>query len=119
MNQTYPKFPTVQVERVSEEDLCKQDLRCWGDRHAIRASLPCTKAIESVLDGAVIYEWTDSWLTPKFTHFVWKPGKKEEGIVVYIGNKMKAQNAYGGWIPVRYECDYDPNTDRAIDVRVK
>lgn len=112
-------FPNVKTKQVSVDDLCKQDLQCWGDKHAVRASLPCTRAIENALDGVVVYEWTDSWLTSKFTNFIWKPGMKEQGIITYFGTKLKVQNVDGGWLPSRYECDYDPSTDEAIGARVK
>ena len=49
-------FPTVQVIRVSEDDLCKQDLRCWGDKHSVAASVSCTRAVENILEGEIVYE---------------------------------------------------------------
>ena len=113
------RFPTVQVERVSEDDLCKQNIQCWGRRHEISAKAPCIVGVEYVLDGVTSYEWTDGWLESKFPRFIWKPGKKEEGILIYLGDSMKVQNAYGGWVPVRYECDFDPSTQKVLDVRVK
>lgn len=44
---------------------------------------------------------------------------KKQGVVIYLGNSMRVQNRYGGWEPVSYECDYDPNSKKSIDVRLK
>lgn len=112
------RFPTAKVKRVSGDDLCKQDIQCWGKRHEVSAKAPCIAGVEYVLDGVTAYEWTDGWLESKFPRFIWKPGKKDEGILIYLGDSMKIQNAYG-WTQVRYECDYDPNTQKVLDVRIK
>ena len=113
------RFPTVQTKRVSDDDLCRQNLQCWGRRHEILAKAQCTVAVEYVLDGATAYEWTDGWLESKFSRFIWKPGKNKEGILIYLGDSMKVQNVNGGWTPVRYECEFDPNIPKVLDVRIK
>ena len=113
------RFPAAKVKRVSGDYLCKQDLQCWGKRHEVSAKAPCIAGVEYVLDGVTAYEWTDGWLESKFPRFIWKPGKKEEGILIYLGNSIKIQDAHGGWTPVRYECDFDPNTQKVLDVRIK
>ena len=113
------RFPTAKIKQVSGDDLCKQDLQCWGKRHEVSAKAPCIAGVEYILDRVTAYEWTDGLLESKFPRFIWKPGKKDEGILIYLGDSMKIQNTIGGWIPVRYECDYDPNIQKVLDIRIK
>ena len=49
--------------------------------------------------------------------FRWK--NEDRGILTYIGDKIRFQNGFGAWQDMIYECDYDPSTKSAMDVRVR
>ena len=93
---------------------CRADLQCWGDKHSLRATRPCQLAIEKL--ALYDYEWTDGWLGVKFDSFAWKD--REAGTLAYRGSEIKFQNAFGAWRRASYWCDYAPNTQTVLDVRV-
>ena len=62
------------------------------------------------------YEWTDGWLGAKFDSFAWKD--RVAGTLAYRGSEIKFQNTFGAWRRASYWCDYDPNTQTVLDVRV-
>lgn len=38
-------------------------------------------------------------------------------MMTYIGNKIQFQNGLGAWQNRVYECDFDPTTEKVVDVR--
>nr|VFK35242.1 MAG: protein of unknown function (DUF4875) [Candidatus Kentron sp. MB]VFK77195.1 MAG: protein of unknown function (DUF4875) [Candidatus Kentron sp. MB] len=72
---------------------CQMDLRCWGDKHNITASVYCDDYVEKLAKYS--HEWTDGMLEPKFSHFRWKDKSKD--YITYIGDKIKFQNGFGAW----------------------
>ena len=114
----YFKPATLTSEQVAAAALaaeqaetdCRQSLQCWGDRHAIAASVRCDDQIERLAQYSA--EWTDGILEPKFSHFRWSP--LGTGIVVYIGDKVRFQNGFGAWQNMIYECTYNPETEQAL-----
>ena len=93
---------------------CRADLQCWGDKHSLLATRPCQLEIEKL--ALYDYEWTDGWLGVKFDSFAWKD--REAGTLAYRGSEIKFQNAFGAWRRASYWCDYAPNTQTVLDVRV-
>jgi hypothetical protein len=98
--------------KVSDAE-CKKTIQCWGDRHSIAASIRCDGYVEKLAKYS--YEWTDGILEPKFGRFRWKD--KTNGIVTFIGDKIKFQNGFGAMQNYVYECDYNPASDSVLDVR--
>ena len=96
------------------EAACRFDLQCWGDEHSFRATVTCQPIVEGVARYA--YEWTDGWLGAKFGRFRWLD--REQAHVTYLGDSIRFQNAFGAWQNASYECDYDPDAERVLDVRV-
>ena len=74
------------TKKVGEEK-CRQDLRCWGDKHSVAASVRCSDIVESY--AQYDHKWTDSWYETKFGQFVW--ADKKTGKIRYHGNKVKFQ----------------------------
>lgn len=99
------------LERTMEAN-CKNDLKCWGDKHSIKASFACRPYVERL--GKYQFEWTDGWLEPKFSLFNWK--NKGEAQITYFGDKIKFQNGFGAWQFATYACDYDPIADVVLNV---
>lgn len=99
----------------AELEVCKRNIKCWGDKYNIHADIRCDEYIEKLANYS--FEWTDGWLDPKLSHFRWM--SIDEGFITYIGDKIKFQNGYGAWQNMVYECDYNPEADQVIDVRVE
>ena len=106
---------TPKEQARSKEAACRADLQCWGDKHSLRATRPCQRAIEAL--ARYDYEWTDGWSGAKFDQFGWK--KRSAGTLVFYGSKIKFQNGFGAWSHMTYQCDYDPNTQTVLDVRIQ
>lgn len=103
-----------QAQAHIDNQSCSQDIRCWGDKHNVAASIRCAAPVESVAKYS--YRWTDGMLELKFDKFRWYD--RERGIVTYTGDKIQFQNGFGAWQNCYYECDYNPLSDTVLDVRV-
>jgi hypothetical protein len=101
-------------QALKEKD-CRTSLQCWGEKKSLAAIFKCQDPIEKMAKNQA--EWTDGILEPKFSRFRWKD--ETWGIITYIGDKIKFQNGFGAWIFHTYECDYDPQHDTALAVRVQ
>lgn len=102
-------------QQAEEEARCRADLRCWGEKHQLEASIVCKGLVERLALNS--FQWTDDWLEPKFSHYRWQD--KAAGIITIIGDKIQYQNGFGAMINHVYECDYDPDNGRVIDVRAQ
>jgi hypothetical protein len=96
------------------KSLCETDLSCWAQKHLIAVSVKARPLLERY--AKYDYEWTDGIFSTAFSHYVWHDSSK--GIITYIGDKLKLQNGFGAWQNYIYECDYDPNTESIIDIRL-
>ncbi|MGY0793227.1 hypothetical protein ACW7BJ_27995 [Azospirillum argentinense] len=101
--------------KAEEEKKCRTDLKCWGEKSVLSATFACRPLIERMAKHD--FQWTDSWSEPKFSHYRWKD--KANGIVTHIGDKIKLQNGFGAWTHYVYECDFNPITERVLDIRAK
>ena len=99
---------------LREAEACRQSLRCWAEAHESAATVRCQRAIERAPQFQM--RWTDSWLERKFTHFRW--ADQDRGHLTFIGDHAEFQNAFGAWAGVIYQCDYDPEAEQVLDVRV-
>ncbi len=102
-----------QVEKENAE--CKKSLECWSDKNAVVAQVACQQAIEKM--AKYDYEWTDGLLDPVFSKMKWKDEK--QGIITYYGDKIKMQNGFGAYSNYIYACDFNPETESVLDVRMK
>lgn len=101
--------PTEDEKKAAKDTICRNDLRCWGDKHQMGATFACQPLIEQ--RARYSYEWTDGWLGSKLTQFRWKDRKV--GTLSYYGDKVKFQNGFGAWQRVAYWCHYNPATKTA------
>ena len=98
-------------------DQCMENLRCWAEKHSVSGAVYCEPHVER--SAKYDFEWTDSWLESKFSHFRWLNAEnRKAGIVTYIGDKVKFQNGFGAWLPITYECDFDPINGTVLDLRL-
>ncbi|HAU77755.1 MAG TPA: hypothetical protein DCW88_20195 [Agrobacterium sp.] len=99
-------------EQKAKDIACRTDIQCWGEQGWAAATARCPDEIEKLAKWD--FEWTDSWSETKLSHYRWKSQK--QGLVTYIGDKLKMQNGFGAWKHVRYTCDFDPVTKTVLDV---
>jgi len=101
-------------QAAEKEAACRDDLKCWGEKHALYATTRCRPAIERL--AKYDFEWTDdSWLETKFSRY--RRGTLDKANVTYIGDKIKFQNGFGAWQHHIYTCEYDPITDTAVNAQ--
>ena len=101
--------PTNEEKTANKEKACRQNLQCWGEKHALAATFACQPLIEGA--AKYDYKWTDGWLGTKLPRFRWKDRKA--GTLSYTGDKIKIQNVFGAWQRVVYWCHFDPATKAA------
>ena len=94
---------------------CKGDLQCWGDHATVGAGVYCRDAIERLAKYSS--KWTDGTFEPKFSHFRWL--NKEKGTLTMIGDKIQFQNGFGAYQNHVYYCDYDPASNKILNVRAE
>jgi len=105
----------AEIARVEEERAnCRESLQCWAEKHSAAATVKCTPLIGKMAKYDV--EW-GSMFDPMFSHMRWKDAKA--GTIVFIGDKVKFQNGFGVWIPVTYQCEYDPINETVLDIQIE
>lgn len=101
----------TEAEKARTEDQkCRQDLQCWGDKHSRAVYVQCSDIVESYADYD--HKWTDAWYESRFPKFVW--GDKRLGKLKYYGDRIKFQNGFGGWQQMEYAVVYDPQIERCL-----
>jgi len=103
------------MQQAAKELQCRNDLQCWAEKFNIDASIDCRRYVERLAKNN--FEWFDGAFEPKFSHFRWK--NRPQGVVSYIGDKIKFQNGFGAWIIHTYECDFDTTKKTVVDVRAR
>lgn len=101
-----------QANAARELERCKADLTCLGEKHSIRAGLSCREPVEKLAKYS--FEWTDGWVEPKFSHYRWR--SRKDGVITYIGDRIKFQNGFGAFQYHTYHCDFDTHTESVIRV---
>jgi hypothetical protein len=99
----------------AKEEQCRQEITCWAEKHFVSASSSCRQAVEKL--ARYDFEWTDGLIEPKFGRYRWKNVKN--GVVTYIGDKIKLQNGFGAFQNHIYTCDYDTNLGVVVDAFIK
>lgn len=103
---------THQAQADTEKDCAPGDQSCNGEKFVSDADVYCASSIERL--AKYDHEWTDGWLSMKFSKFVW--ADKENRVMRYFGDKIKFQNGFGAWQPYSYYCDYDLDSKQVVDV---
>ncbi len=97
-------------EDIQQAKECRADIDCIGYKKIFDAGFSCGNIIEQFAKYDV--EWGSGY---KFNRYLWK--NKEQGIVTYSGNNVKFQNGFGAWQKKSYQCDFNVDIDRVVDVR--
>lgn len=92
------------------------DARCAARRVIGPASTSCASAIEQL--AAFGARWTDTAGNgPRFDRFAWL--RQEAGTIVLAGRRAEFRNGADAYLPVDYECDFDPARLAVLDVRAR
>ena len=103
----------------------KEAIREWGDDHRIAAKIQCEKAIEQ--RAQYDFEWTQGWGGRIFAGWTAEdpanpserfPAITESTLLVYAGDKIRFQNAFGAFRNYRYACYYHPESETVRKVIV-
>ena len=76
-----------------------------------RADRPCQRAIENLARYDLRWHWGRPFDR-------WNKYQRQDGVMSLAGDNADAQNGFGGWLRVNYECEFDPATNKVIDVRM-
>lgn len=86
-----------------------EDVKCFADKARADALIPCKHSIES--RARYDYEWTDSLFGKPLFEFDYMWGIPPN-VVVYYGDAMRAQNGFGAWKEMYYQCWYNVRTSQ-------
>lgn len=111
-----PEAAAAEAEAAAAAEVaCREDLQCYGSLAIREGSFECSKLVERMARNK--FEWTDSWLESKFSHFSW--ADKDAGVVTIIGDKVQFQNGFGAFVNMVYACDWDQPNGAALDLRIE
>jgi hypothetical protein len=112
------KEAALQAEKqrkAEAEASCRADLKCFIESEMRYANAYCPEYVERLAKYS--HEWTNGWLSSKFTRWKWKDQSKRQ--VTFLGDQIKLQNGFGAWAVHIYECDWDTATQTVLGVRVR
>ena len=96
------------------ELLC--DARCAAAKVLVPATTACAISVEELATFGVRWMGADS-ASPKFDRFAWlEPAR---GTLTLGGEHAEVRNASGAYLPVEYDCDFDPATLAVIEARLR
>jgi len=101
--QAVAKAKAEKEAAAAQAAACRLDLSCWAEQNMGMALNRCKKAIQKA--ALYDFEWIDGFAESKFNRILWVD--EEKGVIKYMGDKLKMQNAFGAWSNMRYACDLD------------
>ena len=116
----YCSLPLSEEElaaREAEAAKCRASSLCWGRKHLREAAWRCGPRIEGM--AKYDFKWTDDGRPEnRFSDslFFWKD--QDKGHLKYVGERLQFQNGFGAFQKVMYRCDYDPDTDQVLGVKI-
>lgn len=109
------KEPEAVLSQEEQDALCAKTLNCWASKWEMRASADCRQPVERLAKND--FEWTNGWAESRLPRALWL--SESQKTLTYVGDTIKFQNGFGGWIAHTYECDYDPRTRSVLAVRAQ
>jgi hypothetical protein len=101
---------------INKKEKCKIDLQCWADKQIFSAGVYCQDDIQKLSKYSA--RWTDTGtFDNRFSRYRWI--NKVHGTVTFVGDKIEFQNGFGAYQPYIYECDFDPSSNKVLDVRAR
>ena len=83
-----------------------------SEKYQAEASLKCTEPVERLAKHS--FEWKDKMLEMKFPDYLNKV--KSPGVLTVLGDKVTFQNGFGADVYMKYNCDYDTENKKVINV---
>jgi hypothetical protein len=103
------------AERKKETAACKASLDCWANRETVIALMLCKQNIVRFANYDI--RWTAERFGEVLPKYKW--ADRDNGIVRYFGDSVQLQNGFGAWQNYLYSCDFDPSTQKLVDVRAE
>ena len=92
------------------------DARCAAVKVIVAASSACAASVEELAGFGVRWQDADA-ARPKFDRFAWLD--RARGTLTLGGAHAEFRNASGAYLPVDYDCDFDPATLTALQARAR
>lgn len=92
------------------------DARCTIARVIVPAATACAAAVEDLSGFGVRWLDADS-TTARFDRVAWLEAAR--GTVTLGGGHAEFRNAAGSYLPVDYDCDFDPATLAVLEARAR
>ena len=94
------------------------DARCAAAKVMVAASSVCAASVEELAGFGVRWQGADAdAASPKFDRFAWLD--RAHGTLTLGGARAEFRNAGGAYLPVDYDCDFDPATLTALQARAR
>ena len=103
------------AERKKETAACQTNLNCWANKQPAIVLMLCQQNIERFANYDV--RWTAKRFSDVLPKYKW--ADKDNGIVRYFGDSVQFQNGFGAWQNYLYSCDFDPSTQKVVDIRAE
>jgi len=100
---------------AAEAAACWWNLNCWAEQNIGVALNRCKKPIQKA--ALYDFEWIDGFGESKFDQVL--RVDKNKGVIKYLGDKLKMQNAFGAWSNMRYACDLDVTNKVVLGIELK
>lgn len=94
------------------EYACTKDIRCLAEKHEKEAFIQCSMAIERA--ATYDFEWVSGWSEKRFSRTLWADDGKS---ILYRGDAVKFQSENGAWHRHRYECEFDPASEKMVNLK--
>jgi Double zinc ribbon len=94
---------------------CWSQIECWGEKFLPSATVRCRERVERLSNNG--HRWMDDVVEPKFSRYRWIA--QGRGAITYLGDKIRFQDAVGGWKDMVYECDFDTASESVLAVRAE
>ena len=105
----YRPSPTPRPAARDKDLNCLKDIQCASNKSNWQsaADRTCRPYIENLAEYSA--KWTDGW-DSIFDWVVLQP--PDFKTLKYTGSKVEFQNVFGAWLPMEYECVYDPINEK-------
>lgn len=88
---------------------CRADLQCRAEKFSSQADIFCMEQIKKQANTDLKWEQVRDWQL--LSKYEWKD--KAKGTIAYYGDKAEFQTATGAYEIESYECDVDPDKEKA------
>lgn len=94
-----------------EEANCNNDALCYASKHK-NSEYECEQSVEK--SAQYDFKWTDTIRAQRFGYYRWYD--KDKKYVLLAGDKAQAQNGFGAYKNITYQCVFNANTGEVISV---